>query len=428
MGRARRREGKLDDVKAAIIAVGSELLGPGRLDTNSLKITGVLERHGVMVVRKSVVGDDKAAIVEEIRRAIDDAEIVLLTGGLGPTEDDCTKDAVAEACSLGLELDESVLRALESRFAERGVEMPQVNERQAYVFPGQRTLTNPRGTAPGFHVNLAHHTRPRHLWILPGVPWEMEGMLSGELEPWLDSVLPHGGVYRRAVKITGMTESGVEEKLGGFYRDHPDDSITILSSNSEIQIHLSAEGSADDAYSKLTGLELELREIFGERVYGVDDDQLELVVGRMLVARASTVSIAESCTGGLLGSRITDAGGSSAYFLGGVIVYSRASKERLGLPPELLDEHGEVSEPTARAMAERVREQFGSDYGIGITGIAGPTGGTKAKPVGTVHVAVASEGETSHRTYVLPPPRQRVKHLSTQIALDLLRVMMLRKG
>jgi nicotinamide-nucleotide amidase len=427
MGRAGRRERKLDGVKAAIIAVGSELLGPGRLDTNSLKITAVLEQHGVMVVRKSVVGDDKARIVEELKRAIDDAEIILVTGGLGPTEDDCTKDAVAEACSLGLELDQNILAVLQLRFAERGIEMPSVNQRQAYAFPGQRTLANPRGTAPGFHVNLAHHTRPRHLWILPGVPWEMEGMLSDELEPWLDSVLPRTGVYRRTVKITGLSESAVEEKLESFYRLHPDDPITILSSTSEIQLHLTAEGSSDEAFSKLTGLELELRDIFGERVYGIDDDQLELVVGRMLIARSATVSVAESCTGGLLGSRITDASGSSAYFLGGVVVYSRAAKERLGLAPELIDEHGEVSEAAARAMAEHVRAQFGSVYGIGITGIAGPTGGTKTKPVGTVHVAVASEGGTRHRTWVLPPPRQRVKHLSTQIALDLLRVTMLRR-
>lgn len=415
---------------AAILAVGSELLGPSRLDTNSLKITALLERHGVSVVRKVVVGDDRRQIAAELRRSLDGADVVFITGGLGPTEDDCTKDAVADACGLTLKTDVNVLEQLRKRFEERGMEMPEVNERQARIFSGQRVLSNPRGTAPGFHLNLTHESGPRHLWIFPGVPWELDGMLAADLEPWLNSVLPSTeGLFRRSIKIAGLTESAVEEKLASFYKLHPGEPVTILSTASDIQIHLRAEGSADEAFAKLTGLESELRELFGDRIYGIDSDDLESVVGRILVARMATVATAESCTGGLLGSRITDVSGSSAYFHGGVVVYAREAKQQqLGIDPDLIDQYGQVSEETSKAMAVKVRELLGSTYGIGITGIAGPTGGTKQKPVGTVHVAVASEELVKHRHLVLPPPRQRIKHLSTQMALDLLRVVMLRSS
>lgn len=417
-------------MRAAIIAVGSELLGPDRLDTNSLEITARLEKYGVTVVRKSIVGDGIAEIGEEVEISLRAAETVFITGGLGPTEDDCTKEAVAEACGLELKTDESLLGSLRSRFAERGVEMPEVNARQARVFEGQRTIHNPRGTAPGFQIELDREGEPRHVWIFPGVPWEMKGMLDEELEPWLRTVASSdGSVHRRIIRISGMAESAVEQKLEPFYRSHPGERFTILSTESEIQIHLSTAGRYEDAGGRLKSLEEELRAIFGDRIYGVDDDDLETVVGQLLSERGATVSIAESCTGGLLGSRITDVSGSSAYFLGGIVAYSREAKvERLGIESELIDRHGQVSEETAREMAERVRELFGSSWGIGTTGIAGPTGGTEDKPAGTVHVAVAGPAVTKHRVFVLPPPRSRVKRLTTQIALDLLRLMVLRDG
>lgn len=416
-------------MKAAIIAIGSELLGPERVDTNSLEITRALERHAIDVVRKTVVGDDPDAIGEELQRAMELAELVFVTGGLGPTEDDCTREAVAAACGLDLERDESLLSRLEQRFAERGMEMPAVNARQAHVFVGQTTLENPRGTAPGHHLELGGPSKRRHVWIFPGVPWELEGMIENDLVPWLETHSVDGGaLYRRIVRITGLTESAVEEKLASFYARRPGESFTILSTASEIQIHLKAGGTPDEAFTNLYGLEAELREIFGERIYGIDQDDLESVVGRMMMAVGATVAIAESCTGGLLGSRITDVSGSSAYFMGGIIAYSREAKMReLGIPAAILDEHGQVSEETSRAMAARVREKFGTTYGIGITGIAGPSGGSPRKPVGTVHVAVAGEDETKHRRFTLPPPRARIKHLTTQIALDLLRVMLLRR-
>ena len=414
--------------RAAIIAVGQELLGTNRLDTNSLVITGRLEKYGISTVRKAVVGDGREEIAREVDRSLEDADLLLITGGLGPTEDDCTKEGVAKACGLELETDEGILGLLRERFARRGMEMPEVNARQAQVFAGQRTIENPRGTAPGFHIVLERPGGSRNIWIFPGVPWEMKGMLDDELEPWLRSVAPaRGGVHRRIVRISGMGESAVEQKLEPYYDRHRSETLTILSTENEIQLHLRAIGGASEAVDTLNGLERELREIFGERIYGTDDDSLESVLGRMLIERGETVATAESCTGGLVGSRITDVSGSSAYYFGGVVAYSRDAKiSRLGIEPELLDRHGEVSEETARRMAELVRERFGSTHGIGTTGIAGPTGGTEGKPVGTVHVAVASPKGVKHRVFVLPPPRSRVKTLTTQIALDLLRVAMLR--
>lgn len=415
-------------MKVAIIAIGSELLGLTRLDTNSLKITEALEKRSIRVSRKMIVGDDREDIIRELKTALVDCEVVITTGGLGPTEDDVTKDAIAEACELSLAEDPQVLGQIRARFAQRGLKMPEVNRKQALVFQGHRTIYNDRGTAPGFHIHLAHHHEPRHIWIFPGVPWELEGMIENDLSVWLsERFSDRGGVYRRVVKIAGITESAVEEKLSVFYGSHPDEEIGVYASNSEIQVHLRAEGSTDEVFSHLTGLERELRDIFGERVYGIDDDQIESVVGRMLVARSSTLAAAESCTGGLFGSRVTDVAGSSQYFRGGVVAYSGVAKQDLlGVPEDLIREHGEVSEQVAVAMAQGARERFGSTYGVAITGIAGPSGGTKKKPVGTVHIAVVREDLIEHRHVLIPPPRERIKHLSTQAVFDLLRLTMLR--
>lgn len=414
-------------MRAAIIAVGSELLGPTRIDTNSLYLTRVLERNGVGLIRKSIVGDDESEIVREMRVALETCGLVLVTGGLGPTEDDLTREAVARACGLELEEDREILRAIDEKFSSRNLMMPAVNARQALVFRGHRTIPNPRGTAPGFHLELGEHETAHHVWIFPGVPWEMEGMVETDLEPWLRSVHPSRGRYRRVVKITGMAESAVEERLAPFYEKHRgEEPVTVLATSYEIQLHLHADGLEAEAEARLDGLEQELRAIFGHRIYGTDEQILESVLGRLLASRGETAAAAESCTGGLVGSRITDVSGSSAYFLGGVVAYSRDAKvELVGVDAKTIDEHGEVSEETARAMAEAVRKRFGATYGIGTTGIAGPTGGTDEKPVGTAHVAVARDGETMHRRYLLPPPRDRVKNLTAQAALDMLRRMIL---
>ncbi|HEV7923435.1 MAG TPA: competence/damage-inducible protein A [Thermoanaerobaculia bacterium] len=413
-------------MNSAIIAVGSEMLGPTRIDTNSLKITTALEDYGAAVIRKAVVGDRLEELAGEIGFALNQVDTLIITGGLGPTEDDMTREALARALGLELELDQSIVDRIEARFAQRGWKMPEVNKRQAQVFRGQQTLTNERGTAPGFHIE----TRGRHVWVFPGVPHELEWMIATYLRPWLDQQSGGQSRWRRVLKIAGITESGVEEKLKPYYAAHSSEPpCTILASPSAIEIHLLADGAEDAARELLATRERELLGLLGDRVFGYDDDTLESVVGRLLIARGETLATAESCTGGLLSSRITDISGSSAYYLGGAVCYTGAAKTMLvGVPPDLIAAHGEVSEEVAIAMARGARERFGTTYGVGITGIAGPGGGTPTKPVGTVHIAVADAEQVEHRKLFWQGPRQIVKWFSTQTALDLLRKTLLRRA
>ncbi len=403
---------------AAIIAIGSEMLGPTRVDTNSLKVTTALENYGVSVVRKSIVGDLLQDLVAEIRYALERVDVLITTGGLGPTEDDLTREALAEAFGLTMEVDQSIIDRIEERFRARGWTMPDVNRKQGNIFTGQTTLKNERGTAPGFHLQIAG----KHVWVFPGVPHELEGMLATYFTPWLAELSGGRARHRRVLKIAGLTESGVEERLKPYYENHPGELVTILASGGQIEIHLYAIGTEDEAKAELAPREEEIAAIFGPRLYGFDDDTMESVVGALLTSRGETLSCAESCTGGLFGSRITDVAGSSTYFLGGAICYTAAAKTDLaGVDPQLVREHGEVSEPVAIALAEGIRKRFGSTYGVGITGIAGPTGGTPEKPVGTVHIAVARPDGTEHRKLLWQGPRTIVKWYSSQQALDLLR-------
>lgn len=407
---------------AAIIAVGSEMLGPVRVDTNSLKITAALESFGIPLTRKSVVADSLADLVAEIGFAIAHADILILSGGLGPTEDDLTREALVEAFGLEMSIDESIVESIETRFAARGWTMPAVNRRQGNVFRGQTTLLNERGTAPGFHITSGD----KHVWVFPGVPHELEWMIATYLRPWLEETSGGRARHRRVFKISGLTESGVEEKLKPYYDTHRGEDVTILATGGQIEIHLNAFGEESDAKAALDARQKEIEAIFGGRLFGYDDDTLESVIGRLLIERGQTVSTAESCTGGLLGSRITDISGSSAYYMGGAVCYTGAAKiDMAGVDPALIAEHGEVSEPVAVALAQGIRERFATTYGVGITGIAGPTGGTPAKPVGTVHVAVASPDGVEHRKLLWQGPRTTVKWYSTQMALDLLRRVVL---
>lgn len=410
-------------MNAAIIAIGSEMLGPTRVDTNSLKITTALEAHGIALVRKTVVGDRLEDLVDEIRNSLRHADLLFTTGGLGPTEDDLTRDALAAAFELETEVDQSIIDRIEARFAARGIPMPDANRKQGIVFRGQTTLRNERGTAPGFHLAVGG----KHVWVFPGVPFELEWMIATYLEPWLSEVSGGQTRHRRILKIAGLTESGVEERLKPYYDAHPGELVTILASPAAIEVHAVATGSDEEAKRVLDQREAELRAIFGERIFGIDDDTLEAVVGRELAARNATLATAESCTGGLLGSRITDIPGSSAYYLGGGVCYTAAAKTAIaGVDPALIRDHGEVSEPVARALAEGIRERFGATYGVGVTGIAGPGGGSEAKPVGTVHIAVAGPAGTEHRKLFWSGPRHIVKRHATQGALDLLRLLVIR--
>src|SRR5438477_9473907 len=398
---------------ASIIAVGSEMLGPTRLDTISLKITSMLESFGVPLVRKSIVSDSLRELADEIAFSLAHSDILITSGGLGPTEDDLTREALAAALGLEFEVDQSIIDKLEKRFAARGWKMPEVNKKQANVFRGQTTLDNERGTAPGFHLEVGG----KHIWVFPGVPGELEWMLKTYFEPWLEQASGGRTRHRRVLKVAGLGESAVEERLKPYYDAHRDEPLTILASPGAVELHL-----IFDSKEAIAERERELLDIFRVRIFGFDDDTLESVTGRLLMERHETVSTAESCTGGLLAQRITDVSGSSAYFISGVISYTAAAKiELAGVDPEIIKASGEVSEPVAIALARGIRERFRTTYGVGITGIAGPTGGTPEKPVGTVHIAVASADRVEHRKLFWPGTRQHVRWFSTQSALDLLR-------
>jgi nicotinamide-nucleotide amidase len=408
-------------MKAAILAVGSELLGTDRLDTNSLKLTALLERHGAELRRKAVIGDSEAEIAAELRNLLPSVDLILITGGLGPTADDVTREAVATALGRGLHLDGEVLAALERRFQSLGWQMPEVNRRQAWVVEGAAVLANDRGTAPGLRVESGGCT----LFLFPGVPAELEGLMASALEPWL--ARRSGGIARETavLKIAGLPESVVEERIAPAYEEFGREAITILANAGEIQLRATAAGPEAERRAHLRAMVERLAALAGDAVFTTrEEDTLESVVGDLLRAAGATLTAAESCTGGLFSQRITAVPGSSDYFLGAAITYSNALKTQLvGVSAGMIAEHGAVSEPVARAMAEGARRTLGSDWAVGITGVAGPGGGSEAKPVGTVHLAVAGprDGEVEHRQLRLPGDRDRVRRFSTQIVLEMLR-------
>ena len=408
-------------MKAAILAVGSELLGTDRLDTNSLRLTAVLERYGVELRRKAVIGDSVDEIVSELRTLLASVDLILVTGGLGPTADDVTREAVAAALGRGIHTDESVIAGIERRFASFGRRMPAVNRKQADVVDGAELIENARGTAPGMILEKDGV----HLFLFPGVPPELDGMIASHLEPWLAA--RSGGVGRETavLKVAGLPESEVEERIFPAYSEFGREWITILASPGEIRLQATAAGPEPERRERLATMVARLKALAGDAVFATrEEETLESVVGEGLRAAGATLTVAESCTGGLLGQKITAVPGSSDYFLGGFITYTNELKTELaGVPEALLAEHGAVSEPVARAMAEGVRRALRSDYGIGITGVAGPGGGSEEKPVGTVHVAVAGpgDGEVQHRKIRFPGNRDQVRRHSAQLALEMLR-------
>jgi nicotinamide-nucleotide amidase len=411
-------------MRAAILAVGSELLGTDRLDTNSLRLTEVLEGHGVELVGKAVVGDGEAAIAAEVRRMAALADLVLVTGGLGPTADDVTREAVAEALGRGLRHDPEILAGIEARFRRYGLRMPAVNRRQAQVLDGAVLMANPRGTAPGLRLDLGGD---RAVFLFPGVPVELEAMIASDLVPWLAARSAGRGRERAVLKVASLPESTVEERIAPAYGEFGRERISILARPGEILLQFWAEGTAEERRRSLAAVARRLRDLVGPAVFtGRLDEDLAGAVGEALRARGETLATAESCTGGWLGQRITAVPGSSAWFQGGVVSYAdRVKEELLGVPAELLAAHGAVSEPVARAMACGVRRRLGATWGLAVTGIAGPAGGSADKPVGTVHLALAGPGEgdeaVSHRGVRFPGDRERVRWMSTQLALEMLR-------
>jgi len=404
---------------ASILAVGSELLGTTRLDTNSLFLTGELETMGVRVVRKTCVGDEGEDLAAEMRLALDRAPLLVVSGGLGPTADDRTKEVLAAILERRLVRDEEILSRLRERFRRRGFEMPKVNEKQADVIEGAVVLPNRRGSAPGFLVE----TGGRTVVLLPGVPAEMKAMWSAEAAPLLARVYGSTGVHRRVLKVGGLPESVVEERIRPVYAAHPDVPVTILASAGEVQLHFAARGAPEEAARALDRLETDFREALGGDLFGRDEETLEGVVGELLRAHGQTLGLSESCTGGLLAGRLTDVPGSSDYFLGSAVTYANAAKIGLaGVRGETLERFGAVSEETARELAAGARHRFGATIGVAVTGIAGPGGGTPEKPVGTVHMALdASEGTRLHRCRLFPGDRTLVRRWTTTAALVMIR-------
>ena len=403
---------------AACLAVGSELLGESRLDSNSLAITRALGRHGFEVVEKRVVADDELAVAAAINELLGRVEVLVITGGLGPTADDITREAIARALGRGLDVDPEVEGWIRAAYTARGRPVPEASRRMAQVVQGARILPNRKGVAPGMLVS----SEDRLLVSLPGVPFEMEDMLEREVEPEL--ALRGGGERRftRTLLLGGVYESMVEERVRGLYDRFGRDNITILASSGVVRLVLSAGGEPTGAQRRLAEMEMAFRDVLGADLAGVDVASLEEAVLADLEAAGMTLAVAESCTGGLLSARLTDVPGASAVFLGGVVSYSNQAKEDLvGVPHDVLVEQGAVSEPTARAMAAGARRAFGADWAIGITGIAGPSGGTADKPVGLVHWAVAGPAGVAARHRVFTGGRPVVRLWSAHLALDLLR-------
>jgi nicotinamide-nucleotide amidase len=415
-------------MKACILAIGSEMLTPFRVDTNSLVITERLNAIGYDVRLKAVVADDVTELARVIESALGWVDLIVITGGLGPTEDDMTRDAVARVLGLPLDVDEAIVERIRERFARRGMTMPGINRRQAMVPRGADVLPNPNGTAPGLWIDVGSAA----LVLLPGPPREMKPMLDAVIAERLAPKSTGGGLFRRVLKITGRAESDVDAQAQPVYgpwttRPVPI-STTILAVLGQIELHLTAQApNHGDADVALDAAVQELQGVLGPAVYSVDGRALEVVVGDLLREHAMTIAVAESCTGGLLASRLTDVPGSSEYLDRGVVCYSnRAKTDLAGVPEALILQYGAVSEPVAQAMAGGIRSRAGTNVGIGITGIAGPGGGTPEKPVGTVAVAVEVGDEIRVRTFQFIGSREMVKFQAAQSALNMTRLMVLR--
>jgi len=406
-------------VNAEIIAVGSELLTPRRVDTNSLFLTEELNGIGVEVTTKCVVGDDRERLAEAVRRAVARSPIVVLSGGLGPTEDDVTREAVALALDRKLLFQPAIAERLEQRFSRAGRKMAEVNKRQAFVIEGAEILPNDRGTAPGQWVDESDAC----VMLLPGPPHELQAMFTRECLPRLLRRVPRQAIQTLVMRVAGMAESDLDQLISPVYKKYENPVTTILAAAGDIQVHLRARCSTEaEAAALLAEVAGPIQLLLGDRIYSRNGDPLEAVVGDLLRRQHATLAVAESMTGGLVGERITSVPGSSEYFAGGFIVYTNRMKtECLGVPEQTLAQFGAVSRETAEAMALGVRRRAGSTYAISITGLAGPNADGETVPVGTVYIGLADAAgcHVYHRVFL--GDRARIRTFASQLALDLLR-------
>ena len=404
---------------AAIITIGDELLYGSVVDTNAAYIGQRLTETGIEPVFSITVGDEASRIGGALEVACRQADAVLVTGGLGPTHDDVTKTVIAEAIGQDLVFHPDILETVENMFTRRGMAMPESNRIQAYMPRHAEVLDNPVGTAPGF---LAHHNGTA-VFVMPGVPREMKQMLNEQVLPRLRDKSAGRVILHRWIRTTGIGESSLTQIIGDVIDEAKDVKIASLPQETGVNLRLTAEGrTGDEARRRIEAVESRMVARAGEHIYGVDDDTLEEVVGRLLRDAGATVAIAESCTGGLVASRMTDVPGSSDYLKEGVVSYSNAAKmTRLEVPVGTIDRHGAVSAETAAAMATGMRQTSGATYGLSTTGVAGPGGGTPEKPVGLVYLGLASADGVETRKLLLGPDRHVNKTRAALAALNLLR-------
>ena len=418
---------KWQAMTAAILAVGDELFAPGRVESNSVFLTEHLARHGIPVGFRAVVGDDERAIALLTGNALKSNDLVFLTGGLGPTSDDLTRDAVSTAFELELSLDESILDGIRRRFERRGLTMPEVNRCQAMVPREATVLPNSRGTAPGLWIPVGRKSG-EVVVLLPGPPPELEPMFRDHVAPRL-ARFSSGVVYEvKKLWVAGLAESSVEQKIVSTYGSVDNPSTTILASAGQVEIRLTAKGESRQACAaKNEILASSLREILGDAIFSENEEELEDVVGSQLASSGKRITVAESLTGGLIAERITDVSGSSRYFDQSFVTYSNQAKSNLlGVPAELFERVGAVSEEVASSMATGARERSGADIAVAVTGIAGPTGGSDQKPVGLVYIALATEQGVHTKRFQFPGVRRQVKRWTSQAALNMVRLALLR--
>lgn len=414
-------------MRAEIISIGDELLIGQVINTNQAFIAEQLNSVGISVHRMTTVGDDEHAILASLQRASDEADVVTVTGGLGPTHDDMTRTAVCKFMNTDLVVDHQALENIKQLFARRGYTLTPLNEDQARVPRGCTVIQNPHGTAPGYFFDR----NGKYFIVMPGVPFEMKAMMENFVIPYFQKNVSGMVIRHRTLKTTGIPESYLAERIGDvkeLFGHQTGITLAYLPSPLGVRLRISAQGkSIDEVQAKIASIEAKLRSKVGKYLYGVDDEELEHVVGRLLTERKLRIAIAESCTGGLIADRITDVSGSSNYFERGLITYSNESKiSELGVPAELIQQHGAVSREVAEAMASGVRAKSGVDIGLSTTGIAGPTGGSPEKPVGLVWIGYSDRRETFALKFNFGDQRRRVKERAAQTALELLRRRLLK--
>lgn len=412
---------------AEIVAVGSEMLTPFRQDTNSLYLTGQLNELGISVAFKTIVGDHPVQLTSVALTAIERSEFVIFMGGLGPTEDDLTRECVAEALGVELKRNHDLVAAMYKRFAERRISMPENNARQADVVKGAEVVPNSRGSAPGQWLQREKNGRQQIIVLMPGPPHELQAMWEKEILPRLRPLVPPAAIATRVLKTAMLPESAADLRAAPIYKKYPNIETTVLAGQGQVEFHLKTTApTKEEAEAAVEELAGELEDELGDAVFSTSGESLEEIIGLYLQMRGMKLAVAESCTGGMVAERITSVAGSSRYFIGGAVVYSNDLKTLFAdVPPLMIEAHGAVSKEVALALAENIRDICNADIGLGITGIAGPGGGTEEKPVGLVYIAVTNgqKHEVVERRF--PGDRERIRRWASQQGLDLVRKIMM---